>query len=84
MPRNFVFPDPNDRSPNAPSVIVSSAQIIGLYNQENPDDKMQRVTQKVQDWFINEATKKYNWHEASFAGNQCVLEMKLPKISYPS
>jgi hypothetical protein len=84
MARRFVFPDPNDRSPNAPSVIVSSVQIIGLYNQENPDDKMERVTQKVQEWFTNEAVSKYNWHSATFAGNQCVLAMNLPKISYPS
>jgi hypothetical protein len=84
MAKNFVFPDPNDRTPNEPIVMVSSAEILGLYNQVNTYDKIGRVTQEVQDWFTNEAVNKYNWHTATFTGNQCLLTMNLPKISYPS
>jgi hypothetical protein len=84
MARNFVFPDPNDRSPNEPKVIVSSAQIIGIYNQKNTDNRIERVTQEVKDWFINEAVNTYNWNEATFTGNQCILTMNLPKINYPN
>lgn len=77
MARPYVFPDPNDRSKNNPAVIVSSEQVIGLYNQMNEDgDEMQRVTPKVQEWFIKEATKNQAWDEARFAGNQCILENK--------
>jgi len=83
MARHFVFPDPNDRSPNAPSVIVSNAQIIGIYNQENPTDKMERVTQKVQDWFIGQATSTYKWDTAHFAGNQCLLTVELTRRDVP-
>lgn len=33
MPRKYYFPDSKDRSANAPSVLVSKPQIIGLWNQ---------------------------------------------------
>ena len=80
MARPYVFPDPDDRSKNNPAVIVSSEQVIGLYNQMNADgDEMQRVTPKVQEWFIKEATENQDWDEARFAGNQCILENKFEK-----
>lgn len=37
MSRLFVFPDPDDRSKNNPAIIVTSEQVIGLYNQYNKD-----------------------------------------------
>lgn len=78
MARPFVFPDPNDRSPNEPSVIVSSPQVLGLYNQDSGDsNKMLRVTEKVQKWFEKQA-KDYKWDNTHFSGNQCVLDVKLP------
>lgn len=74
MARPFVFPDPNDRSKNDPSIIVTSQQVIGIYNQDNKDgDEMQKVTKKVQDWFLAEA-KRQGWDEYSFSGNQCILK----------
>ena len=78
MPRPFVFPDPDDRSKNDPSVIASSQQVLGLYNQENDEEEMQRVTKKVQDWFIERA-KQEGWDEASFSGNQCILKNTFKK-----
>ena len=42
MARPFVFPDPNDRSPNDPSVIVSPAQVLGIYKQYT-GERMERV-----------------------------------------
>ena len=79
MARPFVFPNPNDRTPNDPTCIVSSAGVLGLYNQEsgNPD-KMERVTAKVQDWFISYAKNVYKWHEAYFSGSQCILKVNIP------
>lgn len=74
MARPFSFPDPNDRSKNDPIYIVSSQQVLGIYNQYNlDDDEMQRVTKKVQDWFLAEA-KNQGWDEVNFAGNQCVMK----------
>ena len=82
MARPFVFPDPNDRSPNTPSVIVSSTQVLGLYNQ-GAGEKMERVTKKVQDWFCTEARSKYRWDNATFSGNQCILSVNLEKRQIP-
>lgn len=81
MSKPFVFPDPNDRSPNSPSVIVPSAKILGIYNQ-NSGEKMERVTKKVQDWFCATA-KAYKWDEADFSGNQCILKVNMPARKLP-
>ena len=73
MARRFVFPDPDDRSKNNPSIILDNAQVLNIYNQDNEDgDDMQRVTKKVQDWILAEATNQ-GWDEAHFIGNQCIL-----------
>ena len=82
MPRPFVFPDPNDRSPNNPSVIVSSPQILGIYKHYT-GESMERVTKKVQDWFCTEATKKYSWDDSVFHGNQCVLSVSVERRTIP-
>ncbi|HEQ0128732.1 TPA: hypothetical protein VDW69_003170 [Pseudomonas aeruginosa] len=73
MARPFVAPDPGDRSPNEPTLIASSAQVLGLYNQENPDDKRVKVTEPVKEWYATEMTK-LGWKTAAFHGSQCMLE----------
>jgi hypothetical protein len=82
MARKYYFPDPNDRSANAPSVIVSKPQVIGLWNQENPTNKMERVTERVQAWFI-EQSKNYKWDSAHFSGNECQLVAAIKKRDIP-
>ena len=71
MARPRVFPDPNDRSVNNPSIIVDSVDVLGYYNQQTGDDK-ERVVDSVKDWYKDEA-KKQGWASAEFHGNQCVL-----------
>mgnify|MGYP000247745191 CR=1 FL=1 len=74
MARPYVFPDPDDRSKNEPCYIASSQQVLGLYNQDNEEgDEMQKVTKKVQDWFMDRAQKE-GWDEFTFSGNQCILK----------
>ena len=76
MSRKYVFPDPNDRSKNDPCTIVDTKKVLGLYNQEHIDDEdMQKVTQKVQDWF-KEKSLNSGWDDVRFAGGQCILENK--------
>ncbi len=72
MARPFVFPDPDDCSPNSPTIIVNPAQVLGLYNQET-GEQMQRVTSKVTEWLCETAKKKHGWGEAAVSGNQCIL-----------
>lgn len=78
MPRKYVFPDPDDRSKNDPSIIVSSKKVLGIYNQEHEEDDMQKVTQKVQDWFKDEAIR-IGWDDVRFSGGQCILENEFKK-----
>lgn len=82
MARPFVFPDPNDRSANDPSFIVSPTQVLGIYKQYTGEE-MKRITSKVQDWFCEKAIQEYAWDEARFSGNQCILEVNLQKKNIP-
>ena len=80
MSRPFVFPDPDDRSKNNPAVIVTSEQVIGLYNQYNENgEEVQRVSGTVKDWFTKEAQENQGWDDAKFVGSQCILENKFEK-----
>ncbi len=81
MARPFVFPDPNDRSPNNPSIIVSPTQVLGISKQYT-GEKMERITSRIQDWFCKKAAD-YGWDNARFSGNQCVLEVNLEKKEIP-
>lgn len=72
MSAPFVFPDPNDRSPNNPAEIVNSNKILGLYNHHNKGEKMEKIMPKIKKWFEDEA-KKTGWDVVKFAGNQCYL-----------
>ena len=73
MPRPFIAPDPRDRSPNEPTYIASSAQVLGLFNQENPDDKHEKVTEPVRHWY-SAKMHKAGWSSATFHGSQCMLK----------
>lgn len=77
MPRRYVFPDPDDRSPNTPMVVMSQVKVTGLYNQDHPEDQdMKNVTEKVKEW-ITRTAQEYGWDSISFAkDNTCVLERK--------
>lgn len=74
MARLHSFPDPDDMSKNNPGIIVNSNQVLGIYNRfHDDDDAMQKVTQKVQEWFVKEA-KSQGWDKAEFLGSQCILK----------
>ena len=75
--RPRLFPDPNDRSVNKPSIIVGPEDILGYYNQATGDDK-ERVVDSVKDWYKAEAIKQ-GWNKADFHGNQCLLEADIVK-----
>jgi hypothetical protein len=76
MARPFITPDPNDRSVNAPSLIVSAPQILGLFNQENPDEKKERVVDSVKDWYKSRMESE-GWSTVMFHGNQVVLSVNV-------
>ena len=79
MARKYEFPDPDDRSKNNPCDIMSSTKVLGLYNQDHEsDEKMQKVTQKVQEWIKAQALDN-GWDNVKFAGGQCILENEFKK-----
>lgn len=72
----YIFPDPNDRSKNDPCIIINTKRVLGLYNQDHPEEEnMQKVTEKVQGW-ITDVAKEKGWDEVKFSGGQCILENK--------
>ncbi|WP_159069360.1 hypothetical protein [Neisseria cinerea] len=77
MPK-FVTPDPNDRSPNNPSIIVEANQVLGLYNQANGTDRT-RVVESVKTWFENKMHDE-GWTKVHFSGNQCLLSVEISPI----
>lgn len=79
MPGKYVFPDPDDRSKNDPSIIVNSKKVLGIYNQEHEDEEnMQKVTRKVQEWFASKASDA-GWDNVGFSGGQCILKNEFKK-----
>ena len=73
--RKYEQLDPNDRSVNSPTIIAAATRVLAIWNQANPNDKMEKITQKVKDWYISDA-KKAGWDKADFAGNECILVKK--------
>lgn len=79
MPRLHQMPDPADRSPNDPTVIMSSEQVLGVYNRENPDDEKERVVESVKNWTIDYA-KSRGWNNVQFSGSQAILTAKVELV----
>jgi hypothetical protein len=77
MARPRVFPDPNDRSVNNPSIIVDSVDVLGYYSQQTGDEK-ERVVDSVKEWYKEEAINQ-GWASAEFHGNQCVLTANIER-----
>lgn len=73
MAKKYVFPDPDDRSVNSPSVLLEKKKVLGLYNQEHPEEEdMERVTEKVQKWVDSEARNE-GWNQTENVGGGQIL-----------
>ena len=84
MAKPYPFPDPNNCSPNAPIMTVPGDKVVDLYNRYHEvEDGMQKVTTKVQNWFISKAKNEYSWDSAEFAGSECILRVKMEKFKTP-
>lgn len=72
------MPDPNDRSQNEPAVILSPTQVLGLYNQENSNDKKTRIVESVKET-VTQNARDAGWDEAVSIGNQILLRKNWDK-----
>jgi hypothetical protein len=70
--RRYEHLDPNDRSPNSPGVMASSTRIKALFNQANPQDKADNVSQRVREWFEAESLNQ-GWDQVEWVGNEALL-----------
>jgi hypothetical protein len=59
------FPNPADYAPNAGPTICDRDRVLSLYNQAHPNAAMEKVTTKVEKWFLPEAHAR-GWMYASF------------------
>lgn len=62
--RPFVFPIPHNYSPASPPLLCDRDRVLALYNQDS-GDTAQRVTPKVEEWFIQRAFRE-DWAAAAF------------------
>jgi len=80
MGRPYEMPDPDNVTPANPKTVVEINQTLGLYNQEHREAQMQNLTDKVKEWFKDQAIKA-GWNHAEFVENICILERTdLPTI----
>lgn len=70
--RRYEHLDPNDRSPNAPAVIASSTRIKALFNQANPQERAENISQSVRDWF-DSASMERGWSKVEWVGSEALL-----------
>ncbi len=84
MAKPYPFPDPNNCSPNAPVSTVPGEKVVELYNRyHEKDERMQKVTTKVQNWLISKAKNEYSWDSVEFAGSESILRVKMEKFKTP-
>ena len=74
MARRYKIPDPANRSPNEPAHILKAEAVLDIYNQDHPDDEMQRVTDKVKAYVIEKAKTEGGWKEGTPVDNMIMLE----------
>ena len=70
--RPFEFPDPNDRSVNEPHVKLERREILGLYNQANPDADAKNVSDTVKSWLVDEG-KRQGFSSIQFVESTAIL-----------
>lgn len=70
--RPFEFPDPNDRSVNEPHEKLERREILGLYNQANPEVEAKNVSESVKQWLIAEG-KTRGFSTVQFIENTAIL-----------
>lgn len=73
--RPYEMPDPDDRSVNAPHVIVEGKAVVGYVRQtEDPEAKV--VSQAVRERY-EAAAKSAGWADVTWVGDAAVLKAKV-------
>ncbi|WP_201215266.1 hypothetical protein [Halochromatium roseum] len=72
MGRRYEWPDPKDRSPNQPHILLEREAVLDLYQKDTGDDA-KNLTEKVRDWFEDNA-KRRDWDDVTWADQTAVLK----------
>lgn len=78
MPRQFIPPSPEERSPAEPCVLLSPAQVLAWYNQKDSNQKAIRVDKDVLRE-VQAMAGKMGWSMVSISGHQMLLEERFKK-----
>jgi len=62
-----IFPDPNDRTPNEPYLVLTTERVINIYNFYNVDNPVDKLKVEVKAWMCAEAMKR-NWDSCEWSG----------------
>ena len=61
------LPDGNDRTPKDPYLIMTSRQVIYLYNVHNAENRVGELNAEVKEWMCERAMKR-NWDTCEWVG----------------
>ncbi len=70
--RPHEMPDPDDRSPNSPHIIVERKSVLGLYNQAHSSKPAKVVSETVRKWFDGDATG-IGWADTTWVDDNTVM-----------
>jgi len=63
-----LFPDPKDRTPDNPHILVEAKNVINLFNLSRYQDA-DSLTDEIKEWFEEEATVQ-GWSKGTWVGNE--------------
>lgn len=75
--RPYEMPDPDDRSVNAPHVIVEGKAVVG-YIRQTVEPKAKVVSQTVRDGY-EAAAKSAGWADITWVGDAAVLKADITR-----
>ena len=85
MSKDVIFPFPEDRTINDPAVLLSTKEVLAVYNRylaicnQHGDQLVDRVTEHVQQYIVELADDK-GWKSVEFIGaGQCLLKSGIVK-----
>ena len=78
------FPDPNDRTPNQPCILLSPTDVLKICKKLMTNNST-AVTEKMREALVKEALRA-GWTGATFLGHQCLLHASFfgaPDLVFP-
>jgi hypothetical protein len=75
MAKRYEWPDPRDRSPNHPHILLEREAVLDLYKQATGEEDAKNLTEAIRRWFDGEAQQR-GWDHVIWANQCAVLEKR--------